>query len=187
MTKAAPLATAPTVVAAQTPSAPQSDASSPALSDKAIRCLRKLNELLDQLEGQPSLFDDVDYCVDYLLVVARLRELPRPEKKLVVRTVGQDALMRYEEVEAQVRGALDAAPLAQPARTLADEVLEILALAPAPSRVPETSFEEPLRTRIERFQGLSRAQKYLFMSRCGQKSFARFIDYFIAMGGAESA
>jgi tetratricopeptide (TPR) repeat protein len=157
------------------------------LSDKARRCLRKLDEMLTSLESEPAHFDDVDYCVDYLLVVARLRELPRPEKKALVRLVGTDALHRYEQAESRARTRLQAAPIAASASDLAREVAAILEQAPPPARVPGSDAEPALRAFIERFQAFNRAQKYLFMSRCGEKRFARFIDYFVALGGAESA
>jgi tetratricopeptide (TPR) repeat protein len=157
------------------------------LSDKARRCLRKLDEMLTHLESEPAHFDDVDFCVDYLLVVARLRELPRPEKKALVRLVGTDALRRYEQAESRARTRLQEAPIAASASDLAKEVAAILEQAPPPARVPGSDAEPALRAFIERFQAFNRAQKYLFMSRCGEKRFARFIDYFVALGGAESA
>lgn len=161
-------------------------ARAPAPTAGARRCAEKIVHLADRFDAEPALFDDLDFCVDYLLVVARLRELGREDKRAVAAELGESGIARLERTEGRARDRLLALPSAAAARALAEEAMSLLDRAPPPPRLPGTLQEPAIRALVGRFELLSRPEKYLFLEACGPRRFARFTEYLLALEGHEA-
>lgn len=159
----------------------------PAPLEHASRYVRKLQDLLSRFEEEPQAFADLEFCVDYLLVVARMRELAPEEKRPAAKLLGEATLRRLEAVEGRARERLLAMPTASSARDLGAEVAAAVNQHPSPRRVAGTLAEPSLRALVERFESLSRPEKYLALDSCGAARFQQFTDYLVAFGGREAS
>jgi tetratricopeptide (TPR) repeat protein len=159
----------------------------PATDERTERFVRKLQDLLARFEEDPQAFGDLEFCVDYLLVVARMRELSPEEKRCAARLLGESTLCRLEAVEKRARERLLSMPAAASARALGVEMAAAVREYLSPRRAAGTMAEPALRSLVERFESLSRPEKYLALDSCGPRRFQQFTDYLVAFGGKEAS